>query len=61
MFLARFVAHRRRAAWSRRRVHQRLARYCHRAAPLDDLWRAWCRASEAERLRFLAAVEELPY
>ena len=55
-----FIARYRRARWSRRRVRQRLARYC-RATPLDDLWRAWCRASEAERARFLAEVEELPY
>ncbi len=61
MFLYRLVARRRRARWSRRRVQQRLARYCCRTRPLDDLWRAWCRASEAERVRFLAEVEELPY
>jgi hypothetical protein len=61
MLFYRLVARRRRAAWSRRRVHQRLARYCGRTAPLDELWRAWCRASKAERARFLAAVEELPY
>jgi hypothetical protein len=55
-----FIARRRRAARSRRRVQQRLARYCGRSRPLDELWRAWCRASEAERARFLAEVEALP-
>ncbi len=58
--LFRLLARRRRAARSRRRVHQRLAQYCCRSRPLDDLWRAWCRASEAERARFLAEVEDLP-
>jgi hypothetical protein len=37
------------------------ARYCHRTVRLDDLWRAWCRASEAERARFLAEVEDVPH
>ena len=55
------IARYRRARWSRRRVRARLARYCCRSRPLDDLWRAWCRASEAERVRFLAEVEDLPY
>ncbi len=61
MLLYRFVARRRCAAWGRRRVQQRLARYCCRTRPLDELWRAWCRASEAERARFLAEVGDLPY
>ena len=61
MLFYRLVARRRRAAWGRRRVQQRLARYCDRTRPLDELWRAWCRASEAERARFLAGVEDLPY
>ncbi len=55
------IARYRRARWSRRRVQQRLARYCGRTRPLDELWRAWCRASEGERARFLAEVEDLPY
>ncbi len=54
------VARYRRARWSRRRVQRRLARYC-RTTPLDELWRAWHRASDVERARFLAGVEELPY
>ena len=29
--------------------------------PLDELWCAWCQASEEERLRFLVDVERLPY
>ena len=57
----RFLARYRRARWSRRRVQRRLARYCRRTRATDELWRAWCRASEAERARFLAEVEELPY
>ncbi len=59
MLVCRLIARRRRAAWSRRRVQRRLARYC-RTTPLDGLWRAWCRASEAERARFLAEAEDLP-
>ena len=54
------VARYRRARWSRRRVERRLARYCARTTPLDDLWRAGCRASEAERVRFLAEIEDVP-
>ncbi len=61
MLLYRLIARRRRAAWGRRRVQQRLARYCCRSQPLDELWRAWCRASEAERARFLAEVGDVPY
>jgi hypothetical protein len=61
MLVLRLIAHRRRAAWSRRRVQTHRARYCCRTTPLDELWRAWCRASEAEQARFLAEVEELPY
>ncbi len=56
-----FLARWRRARWSRRRVRQRLARYCRRSAPCDELWRAWCRASDAERARFLEEVDSLPY
>ena len=55
------IARWRRARWSRRRVQVRLARYCARTTPLDELWRAWCRASEAERARFLADVGDVPY
>ena len=59
--LGRLVARSRRARWSRRRVRQRLARYCQRSRPLDELRRAWCRASEAERVQFLAEIEDVPY
>ena len=59
--LGRLVARYRRARWSRRRARRRLARYCGRTTPLDELWWAWRRASAEERVRFLATVEELPY
>ena len=51
----------RRARRSRRRVERRLARYGRRSTALADLRRVWCQASEAERARFLAEVEDLPY
>ena len=57
----RFLARYRRARWSRRRVRQRLARYCGRTTPLDELWRAWRASSAEERVQYLTEIEDVPY